>query len=211
MPGSRISAGGASAAARGIMALPHSLFSGAGNAARLLPSGGARGTGKRQDGQDLYRFGHPESSGQPNNWLVAPPDVVSAEADQTAPVFDRPPDQLAKAWIAVIEKQPRTTVLGISKDGFASRGAAAECGFRLHRTHQRPVRSDGTGALHPDRLQPIAHRLLGPGRQPQPISAIVDRAEEGTGRGRVSSRRSGRNGCGEPAEQRGNGGAALSL
>jgi uncharacterized protein (DUF1499 family) len=54
---------------------------------------------------DLATLSPPNS---PNNWLVAPP---------TAPVFDQPPGQLAKSWIAVVEKQPRTTVLGISQDG----------------------------------------------------------------------------------------------
>jgi uncharacterized protein (DUF1499 family) len=63
---------------------------------------------------DLATLSPPNS---PNNWLVAPPDFASAKSDQTTPVFDQPPGQLAKSWIAVVEKQPRTTVLGISQDG----------------------------------------------------------------------------------------------
>jgi uncharacterized protein (DUF1499 family) len=63
---------------------------------------------------DLATLSPPDSA---NNWLVAPPDAASAKADQTAPVFDQAADRLAKSWIAVVEKQPRTTVLGVSEDG----------------------------------------------------------------------------------------------
>jgi uncharacterized protein (DUF1499 family) len=63
---------------------------------------------------DLATLAPPSS---PNNWLVAPPDFTTGNADQAAPVFDRPADQLARAWMAVIDSQPRTTVLGIFDDG----------------------------------------------------------------------------------------------
>ena len=56
-------------------------------------------------------------SRMPNNWLVAPRSVVAAKPDQTAPVFDHSAGQVAKAWLEVIERQPRTAVLGISGDG----------------------------------------------------------------------------------------------
>jgi uncharacterized protein (DUF1499 family) len=63
---------------------------------------------------ELAPLSRPDS---PNNWLVAPSDFASAKADQAAPVFDQPSDRLARSWIAVIEKQPRTTILRVSEDG----------------------------------------------------------------------------------------------
>ena len=53
----------------------------------------------------------------PNNWFVAPPDRVAAKADQPAPLFDNLAGRAAEAWLAVIERQPRTAILGVSGDG----------------------------------------------------------------------------------------------
>ena len=53
----------------------------------------------------------------PNNWLVAPPHVVAAQPDQAAPAFDHSASQVAQEWLAVIERQPRTAVLGVAGDG----------------------------------------------------------------------------------------------
>jgi uncharacterized protein (DUF1499 family) len=77
----------------------------------------ARGNRERQDGEiftDLATLSPPDSA---NNWLVAPPHVTSAKADQAAPVFDQAAERLAKSWITGVEKQPHTTVLGVSEDG----------------------------------------------------------------------------------------------
>ncbi len=56
-------------------------------------------------------------SRMPNNWLVAPPHVVAARPDQAAPVFDHSASQVAQQWLAVIEREPRTAVLGVAGDG----------------------------------------------------------------------------------------------
>jgi uncharacterized protein (DUF1499 family) len=53
----------------------------------------------------------------PNNWFVAPPDLVAAQPDQQAPVFDNPADRVAQAWLAMIARQPRAAILGVSGDG----------------------------------------------------------------------------------------------
>ncbi len=53
----------------------------------------------------------------PNNWFVAPPDSVAAKPDEPAPLFDVPADRVAEAWLAVLARQPRTAILGVSSDG----------------------------------------------------------------------------------------------
>jgi uncharacterized protein DUF1499 len=63
---------------------------------------------------DLYVLKPPSG---PNSWLVAPPDFDAAQPDQRAPVFEKTAHQLSKAWIIVVETQPRAAVLGISEDG----------------------------------------------------------------------------------------------
>jgi hypothetical protein len=134
---------------------------------------------------ELAPLSRPDS---PNNWLVAPSDFASAKADQAAPVFDQPSDRLARSWIAVIEKQPRTTILRVSEDGLQveAQQRSAVFGF-IDRISAWfiPVAPE----VHSDRLQPIARRILGPGRQPQPITTMVDRPEEGRGSRRVNAMR----------------------
>lgn len=56
-------------------------------------------------------------SENPNNWLIAPASFTAAKADETAPLFDRPADAMASAWVRVIETQPRTKILAVSADG----------------------------------------------------------------------------------------------
>jgi uncharacterized protein (DUF1499 family) len=77
---------------------------------------------------DLYALKPPRG---PNSWLVAPPDFDAAQSDQRAPVFEEPAHQLASAWTAVVENQPRAAVLGISEDGlqFEAQQRSAVFGF----------------------------------------------------------------------------------
>jgi uncharacterized protein (DUF1499 family) len=63
---------------------------------------------------DLYALKPPKS---PNCWLVAPLDFDAAQADQRAPVFEETAHQLARAWMTVVQNQPRAAVLGTSEDG----------------------------------------------------------------------------------------------
>lgn len=54
----------------------------------------------------------------PNHWLVAPRDAdPSLRADVVAPVLAVPAPQLVRAWTVVVEDQPRTRLLAVSKDG----------------------------------------------------------------------------------------------
>jgi uncharacterized protein (DUF1499 family) len=53
----------------------------------------------------------------PNNWLIAPSDFTAAHPDETAPIFDVPAERLARTWMGVLQQQPRTTVVAVSKDG----------------------------------------------------------------------------------------------
>ena len=53
----------------------------------------------------------------PNNWLVAPGDGGFPPPDEVAPTFDVKAAILASIWKAVIEDQPRTTILTVSGDG----------------------------------------------------------------------------------------------
>ena len=47
----------------------------------------------------------------PNQYLLCPPNMCTAETDGAAPVFDLPADQLQVAWDQMIAEQPRTQVL----------------------------------------------------------------------------------------------------
>ena len=53
----------------------------------------------------------------PNNWLVAPGGGGFPQPDEVAPTFDVKAAILASIWRAVIEDQPRTTILTVSGDG----------------------------------------------------------------------------------------------
>lgn len=61
-------------------------------------------------------FGALQRPDSPNSWLVAPADYPVA-ADEIAPVFPVDGATLGRAWVAVVQAQPRTTVLGLSADG----------------------------------------------------------------------------------------------
>lgn len=58
-----------------------------------------------------------EPPSSPNAWLIAPADVVAGEPDEPAPVFSIPAETLASAWAALVERQPRATVVATSADG----------------------------------------------------------------------------------------------
>ncbi|MEZ5833881.1 MAG: DUF1499 domain-containing protein [Dongiaceae bacterium] len=47
----------------------------------------------------------------PNQYLLCPAKLCSAEADGTAPVFDLPIDQLQSAWSQMIADQPHVQLL----------------------------------------------------------------------------------------------------
>jgi uncharacterized protein (DUF1499 family) len=51
---------------------------------------------------------------RPNNWLVAP--ATARQADARAPEFDVSAAQLAEAWKTLVQKQPRTRIVGVSDD-----------------------------------------------------------------------------------------------
>jgi uncharacterized protein (DUF1499 family) len=74
--------------------------------------------GESAGGQEtvLTDFGNLVRPESPNTWLVGPADF-SPKPDQTAPVFAVPAATLARAWIDVLEIQPRTRILAVSPDG----------------------------------------------------------------------------------------------
>lgn len=63
---------------------------------------------------DFAALQRPDS---PNTWLVAPAGFPGAAGDETAPAFPVDAVALLRAWVAVVQAQPRTTVLGLSADG----------------------------------------------------------------------------------------------
>jgi uncharacterized protein (DUF1499 family) len=54
---------------------------------------------------------------RPNAWLIAPPDAIAGSANEAAPVFAVPAERAARAWVDVVEAQPRTRILAVSPDG----------------------------------------------------------------------------------------------
>jgi uncharacterized protein (DUF1499 family) len=50
-------------------------------------------------------------TGRPNDWLICPPGVCRAEAGSPAPAYPVPPERLLEAWRAVLEAEPRVTVV----------------------------------------------------------------------------------------------------
>lgn len=69
------------------------------------------------DDTHLLSFADLEPPSSPNAWLIAPADAVAGAADEPAPTFAAGAARAAKAWIEVIEAQPRTQVLAVSADG----------------------------------------------------------------------------------------------
>jgi len=63
---------------------------------------------------DFATLTRPDS---PNTYLLAPDSASQAEPDGTAPWFDMPPADLAEAWKAVAEEQPKTVKVWESEDG----------------------------------------------------------------------------------------------
>ncbi|MBK8177091.1 MAG: DUF1499 domain-containing protein [Rhodospirillales bacterium] len=76
-------------------------------------SGVSAGKGVFMDFATLIR------ASSPNSWLVAPKglEIPPPPPDGESPVFNVPPTDLAQAWIAIIKRQPRVTVVAVSPDG----------------------------------------------------------------------------------------------
>jgi uncharacterized protein (DUF1499 family) len=53
----------------------------------------------------------------PNTWLVAPAGLCAASADEAAPSLPVDAAVLARAWVAVVQAQPRTQIRAVSSDG----------------------------------------------------------------------------------------------
>ncbi len=53
---------------------------------------------------------------RPNQYLVCPPDLCTAETDAESPVYDVTSDVLKKAWLVLMGEQPRIVNAGISRD-----------------------------------------------------------------------------------------------
>jgi uncharacterized protein (DUF1499 family) len=78
------------------------------------------GSGTANMSQDVTagvgRITNFERPSSPNAWLVAPVDF-EPPPDAVSPVFDYPAAAVARAWIAIVNAQPRTRIVGISPDG----------------------------------------------------------------------------------------------
>lgn len=53
---------------------------------------------------------------RPNQYLVCPPELCTAQTDATSPVYAVNTDELRAAWLALMAEQPRITQVGISPD-----------------------------------------------------------------------------------------------
>jgi uncharacterized protein (DUF1499 family) len=53
---------------------------------------------------------------RPNQYLVCPPDLCTAETDAISPVYNVADTVLKKAWFAMMAEQPRTVQVGNSPD-----------------------------------------------------------------------------------------------
>jgi uncharacterized protein (DUF1499 family) len=49
---------------------------------------------------------------RPQHHLMCPPGRCAATPDATSPAFDRPRDEVERAWLEVVHAQPRTEQLG---------------------------------------------------------------------------------------------------
>lgn len=68
--------------------------------------------------QAFTDFASLQRPSSPNTWLIASPGLNETDAaDAEAPVFRITPQELAAAWRAVIEQQPRTRILAVSDNG----------------------------------------------------------------------------------------------
>lgn len=73
---------------------------------------------EQADMPDFLDFDTLQRPSSPNHWLVAPANSdLAARADDLAPILPMSAPELVTAWIAVVEAQPRTRVLGVSDDG----------------------------------------------------------------------------------------------
>ena len=79
---------------------------------------GSNATAEQPVMPDFLDFDTLQRPSSPNLWLVAPADADPAlDADAQAPELPMSAPDLAAAWIAVVESQPRTRVLGVADDG----------------------------------------------------------------------------------------------
>ncbi len=81
---------------------------------------------------DFLDFATLERPDSPNHWLVGsrlPADAPAADAP--APTFDVPAAQLAAAWVGVVQRQPRTRILGVSEDGLQVEAEQRSAVFRF--------------------------------------------------------------------------------
>ncbi len=53
---------------------------------------------------------------RPNQYLMCPPKLCTAETDATSPVYDVPVTQLRESWLALVLDQPRVRQIGESPD-----------------------------------------------------------------------------------------------
>ena len=66
---------------------------------------------------EFLDFGDLRRPTSPNHWLVAPTDAaVSLHPDAAAPIFQLPAEQLARAWMDIVRRAPRTRITGLSAD-----------------------------------------------------------------------------------------------
>jgi uncharacterized protein (DUF1499 family) len=73
----------------------------------------ARATASQGLGMDFDALVKPSS---PNTYLIAPSEYDRAAIDEVSPVFDVSATDLARAWLSVIEAEPRVSVRAISDD-----------------------------------------------------------------------------------------------
>lgn len=70
-----------------------------------------------KDDTQFLSFADLRPPSSPNAWLIAPTDAVAGEADEPAPTFAASAERVARAWVEVIEAQPRTRIVATSADG----------------------------------------------------------------------------------------------
>jgi uncharacterized protein (DUF1499 family) len=66
---------------------------------------------------ELTDFTNLRRHNSPNTWLVAPAGFGALAADEAAPSVPVDAAVLARAWVAVVQAQPRTSLLAVSADG----------------------------------------------------------------------------------------------
>ncbi|ETW99676.1 MAG: hypothetical protein ETSY1_14125 [Candidatus Entotheonella factor] len=57
-----------------------------------------------------------ERHSRPNQYLICPADLCSAQTDAISPVYDVSRDMFKKVWLALMAEQPRMIQVGMSPD-----------------------------------------------------------------------------------------------